>query len=38
MFVKHEIEPLQRVLLDINEQVGEEAVRFRPYGRSGPAR
>ncbi|MBO9710656.1 MAG: phage portal protein [Caulobacter sp.] len=31
VFVKHEIEPLQRILLDINDQVGEEAVRFRPY-------
>ena len=29
VFVKHEIEPLQR--LDINEQVGEEAVPFRHY-------
>lgn len=39
VFVKHEIGPIQQALLEINDQVGEEAVKFRPYEpiRSGAA-
>lgn len=31
VFVRNEIEPLQRKTLEINEWVGEEAVRYRPW-------
>ncbi|MEQ9133321.1 MAG: phage portal protein [Salinisphaeraceae bacterium] len=31
VFVANELEPLQEVFLQLNERVGEEIVRFRPY-------
>jgi len=31
VFVANELEPLQATLMEINERVGEEIVRFRPY-------
>jgi len=31
VFVANELEPLQATLLEINDRVGEEIVRFRPY-------
>lgn len=39
VFVQNELEPLQETLREINEIVGEEVVRFRPYrvGDSTPA-
>ncbi|MDH4571084.1 phage portal protein [Salinicola acroporae] len=31
VYVANELEPLQQIMLEINERVGEEVVRFRPY-------
>lgn len=31
VYVANELEPLQQIMLEINQRVGEEVVRFRPY-------
>ncbi|WP_322528568.1 phage portal protein [Salinicola sp. LHM] len=37
VYVANELEPLQQIMLEINERVGEEVVRFRPYSLETPA-
>lgn len=37
VFVANELEPLQQTMLEINERVGEEVVRFQPYELGVPA-
>ncbi|MBZ9576713.1 phage portal protein [Modicisalibacter sp. MOD 31.J] len=36
VFVANELEPLQQTMLEINDRVGEEVVRFRPYSLDAP--
>lgn len=36
VFVANELEPLQETMKEVNERVGEEVIRFRPYSLSPP--